>query len=769
MKNWKEFIIKLVTKNSLLCIVISSLIALGLISQAPKLKSDFSYRIWFMEDDPLLKKFDAFERQFGNDENVAIVIHSPDGIFDKESVEIIQKITEKMWLAPDVIRVDSLSNHNYTQTEGDDIFVDPFLPVGEELTKEYLELKKQQALKDEMIPNFLLSKNAKTALIYAKMKPALERIPMYKDTVDYTRSVLAEVNDGNHEFHITGSASINVTFQEVSEDDLKVMMPILIFLVILFLSYSFRGIGGVVYSFLIIVVTILSTLGFAVTQGFTFNVMISSVPTTLIAICIADAIHVLMSYFIFLKQGYKSDDALAATLNKNLTPTLLTSITTSIGFFSLAPTKIVPVANMGVMDGFGTLMAWFFTVFLVLPLLKFFPLRNVKVWEHRKGKGEDYIHPKALAFTLWIQKFRKHIIAVSILLVGASVYIALKSDVNSDPYNFFTENVPLKIANDTMERELGGSMGAELAIDSGVEDGVKDPEFLKKVEKLQAWLLEHGYIKKVVSILDIIKGMNRSLNSGTEEFYKIAESKNVIAQQLFLYTMSLPQGMDINNRITLDNRMTRMTIMQDIHDSKTVLAEFEKWENYAKSIGLNAHVTGKLPLYQKMNGYIVSTYFTSISMALFLVSIIMIFVFRSIKLGMISMIPNTVPLIIGAAIMYLLGKDIDMGTVVITAVCLGIAVDDTIHFLANYKKHISNGNSVVDAIAKTLTYTGPALILTTIILVCGFGTFMFATFIPNVNFGVMTAVILTGALVTDFTLLPAILLPNAKSEDKSNA
>jgi predicted RND superfamily exporter protein len=769
MKNWKQIIIDLVTKKSILCIVISSLIALGLISQAPKLKSDFSYRIWFMKDDPLLKKFDAFERQFGNDENVAIVIHSPNGIFDKESVEIIQKITEKMWLAPDVIRVDSLSNHNYTQTQGDEIFVDPFLPEGEDLNPEYLEIKKQQALNDEIMPKYLVSENAKTAMIYAKMKPALEKIPMYKDTVDYARSVLAEVNDGEHEFHVTGSASINVTFQEVSEEDLKVMMPILILLVILFLSYSFRGIGGVIYSFLIIGVSIMATFGFAVTQGYTFNVMISSVPTTLIAICIADVIHVLMSYFIYLKQGYDTDNALTATLNKNLTPTLLTSVTTSIGFFSLAPTKIVPVANMGVMDGFGTLMAWFFTIFLVLPLLKFFPLKNVKVWEHRKGKGEDYIHPKALAFTLWIQRFRKQVIAVSLILVAGSVYLALKSDVNSDPYNFFTEEVALKIANDTMERELGGSMGAELAVDSGVEDGVKDPEFLRKLEKLQNWLLEHGYIKKVVSVLDIIKGMNRSLNGGKEEFYSIADSKNVIAQQLFLYTMSLPQGMDINNRITLDNRMTRMTIMQDIHDSKTVLAEFEKWENYAQSIGLKAHVTGKLPLYQKMNGYIVNTYFTSISMALFLVSLIMVFVFRSFKLGMISMIPNTVPLIIGAAIMYLLGKDIDMGTVVITAVCLGIAVDDTIHFLANYKKHIANGDTVVDAIAKVLTYTGPALILTTIILVCGFGTFMFATFIPNVNFGVMTAVILTGALVTDFTLLPAILLPNAESDDKSKA
>lgn len=761
-QKWTAAIIDFVLTKSKISIVLVLIIIGGLISQVPKLKEDFSYRIWFSEDDPLLAKFDAFERKFGNDENVAILIETPNGVFTKESVELIQKITEKMWLAPSVIRVDSLSNHNFTEATEDELKVDPFLPEGDELSEEYLARKKQLAMKDEVIPQYLMSSDAKSAMIFAKMKPALEEIPMYKDTLDYARNLEKEFGDGKHKFHIAGSAAINVTFQEVSEHDMKTMLPILLGLVVLFLIYSFRGIGGVIYAFMIIAFSILAAFGIGAASGFTFNVMLSAVPSTLIAICIADIVHVLMSYAIFRKQGQKNIEAIRSSLDKNLMPTLVTSISTAIGFFSLAPAKIIPIANMGMMNGYGTILAWFVTIFLAIPLLKYFPLKNIKEDETSETKTSDYIGAKSKAYTKFLVRFRIPVLISMILLTIGSFVIALDSEVNSDPYEYFTHKVPLRVANETMEKDIGGSMGAEIELDSGSVDGVKDPEFLRKAEQFQNWLMDQYYVSKVVGVLDIIKGMNRSLNAGQQEFYKLEDDQNVIAQQLFLYTMSLPQGMDLNNRITLDNQQTRMTVLMNIHDSKTVLEEFDKWEAYAKSIGLNASVSGKVPLYQKMNGYIVETFFESMGMALVLVSILMIIIFKSWKIGLLSMIPNAVPIVIGGAIMHLLNIPIDMGTVVIISCCLGIAVDDTIHFLANYLKHRRDGYSSQDSIAKVLTFTGPALVLTTVILICGFGTLAFATFNPNINFGIMTAIVLGTALIVDFTLLPAILLSGKK-------
>ncbi|MFK8137995.1 MAG: RND family transporter [Bdellovibrionales bacterium] len=743
-------------------ILFSVLVAGIMIPMAAKMSSDFSYRIWFHEGDPLLERFDAFERRFGNDENMVIIIHSENGVFDKKSVQKIQQFTEDMWRAPNVIRVDSISNHNFTSVDGDSLSIDPFLPDDIELSETYLLERKKTALKDETINGYLLSPDAKTAVIYARMKPALDKIPTYQDTTDYIREKAKIYQDEEDQVMVTGSASINVTFQEVSVKDMEKMVPILILLVILFLIYAFRGLAGVLLPSVVIIFTIGATFGFGGAQGITFNVMLSAVPNTLIAICIADVVHILMTYVLYRKQGIENSRAVRMTLDKNFVPTFLTTLSTMIGFFSLIPAKIAPISEMGILDGFGTLMAWFFTIFLVIPLLVLFPFRKVKV-DEESLEGER-IHPLALRYSKWIQSKRMPIIIIGSIIVIGSFFTALKNQVNSDPFEYFTDDVPLKIANKKMESAIGGSMGAQIVFESGIEDGVKDPEFIKKMEQVQKTILERPFVTQMVSITDILKNLNRSLNGGNQDQYILADDRETIAQQLFLYTMSLPQGMDINDQITLKNDAARVSVLMNIHDSKRVLAEFAEWEKLAAEQGISAKVTGKIPLYQNMNGYVVETFFTSISMALLLVCILMILVFKSWKLGLISMIPNTVPLIIGGALMYLLSKPIDMGTVVVIAVCLGIAVDDTIHFLANFKKYISKGKSPVEAIALVFSYTGPALLLTTLILVVGFGTFIFAQFLPNVNFGIMTATILVTALVCDFTLLPAILLPKNKTK-----
>lgn len=772
LRNIAEILKVQIIKKPVLFIILSIITAGILIPPVVNMKADFSYRIWFDEEDPLLKRFDAFERQFGNDESVAVMVYKKGGIFNKDSIEKIRNLTDQLWYVPKVIRVDSLTNHNYTQAVKDELMVDPFIPDDVELSQEFLDAKKNIAINDETMPMYLISQDAEAAMLYARMKPELEgKFPNYKSSVDKIREIVAEIfKDDEHKVFVSGSSTINVTFEEVSRSDLKTMIPVLISLIIIFLIVIFRGISGVVYPFVIIILSIGAAFGIGSLSHMTFNVMLSAIPNTLIAICIADIVHILMSYMQYRRLGHDNKESVKRTLDKNLVPTLLTSLSTAIGFFSLAPAKIIPIANMGVLAGAGTLTAWIFTIFFILPLMVLFPAKS-KNYDakhiHKNNNGKEVPFSWALKFTLWLQLKRNSIIMVSIITVIASFYLGLQNEVNSDPYKYFTDNVPMKHANDFLEAELGGSMGAQMVIDSKKADGIKDPVFLQNLEKFVKYLESKKYVTRVVSVLDILKSMNRSLNGGRQEEYRIADTKDIVAQELFLYTMSLPQGMDLNNRVTLNNDATRLTIMMNIHDSKTVLEEFDKWENKLKEFNLEGNVTGKIPLYQKMNGYVVNTFFTSISMALILVSILMILVFGSWKIGLLAMIPNTVPLIIGSALMYLLGKPLDMGTVIITSVCLGIAVDDTIHFIANYRKYIKNGYSPVDAVANVFSYTGPALVLTTVILVVGFGTFMFADFLPNVNFGIMTATILSTALIVDLTLLPALLLPK-KVESKNN-
>ena len=298
----------------------------------------------------------------------------------------------------------------------------------------------------------------------------------------------------------------------------------------------------------------------------------------------------------------------------------------------------------------------------------------------------------------------------------------------------------------------------EIVLDSGVEDGFKEPAFLKKVDDFQTWLDTLPFVTSSTSIVDILKAMNQSLNEDRAEAYRLPNTKNGIAQQFLLYTMSVPQGMDVNDRVTVKNDAIRMTSAWDIHDSATVINAIDEVEAKARSLGLNAHITGKAQLWQRMNPYVVNTFVTSLSIAIVTMSLLMVVVFRSVKLGLLAMLPNTLPLIFGAALLVLIGQDLDMGAVIAFSFCLGIAVDDTVHFMSNYARMTREGKAAHESIAQIFTHTAPALLTTTIILVLAFGAFMFASFLPNRNFGLFVAVILSLALIADLTLLPALLM-----------
>jgi predicted RND superfamily exporter protein len=260
-----------------------------------------------------------------------------------------------------------------------------------------------------------------------------------------------------------------------------------------------------------------------------------------------------------------------------------------------------------------------------------------------------------------------------------------------------------------------------------------------------------------MSIVDVLKATHRSLNGDAPDSYVLASDRETISQELFLYTMSLPQGMDLNDRVSLKNDALRMTVLWTIPTSSEVMAQVAVIEQKAKEIGLDAHVTGKNLLWQSINRRVVDSFIDSFFSAAVSISLIIIVALRSFKLGILAMIPNLVPLVFTGAFLYLMGQPLDVGTVVVASVVLGIAVDDTIHILAHFKRARFAGLSPQEALIDVFAHTSPALISTTAILAAGFGVFAFATFMPNVYFGVLTAMTLVVAALIDFMLTPVLL------------
>lgn len=733
-----------------------------LASGLPKITADFSYRIWFEESNPRLQAFDSFERKFGSDDVGVIGVHSPNGVFTKNTAQLLIDLTVDLWLVPETIRVDSLANFNWVHGEGDDILVDPFLPNDMEITDELLAQRASVAKDHRNIKGYLVSDDLNTSLIYLSLKPSLKGNPDYelvstklRETIDKYKN--SDKYGSDHEFYITGAPALTFGFQESSQNDMQKLVPLVFLITLIFLALFFRNVSGVLLPLLVIVPSIIGTLGFAGWIGIEMNVLTSIVPQFLIALSIAVIVHVLVSFYQFMSKGMKKNDALQLAIEKNLTPTLLTSISTAIGFMSFMTSSMPPIARMGILAGFGTLFAWVFSFFIVVPLIRLIP-GKYKAAESKSH--EDVLKPteRSYLFADMILNNRKSIIGAFILFCFMSAYFAAQTRVSSDPFEYFDKSYDLSIANHFVEDNVGGSMGIETVIESGKAEGVKSPDFLQRASQFQDWLDGHEFITKTVSIVDILKEMNQTLSGGEKSQYVLADNQELISQQLFLYTMNLPQGMDINNRVTIENDAIRLTAMTTEHDSADFMNFIDEMEEKAGEFGLKAWVTGKGPLYQSNNELVVNSFLISLSLAVFLVALLLLYGLKSVKMGLISVVPNTIPLLIGSGFVYLYGATLDIGTVIVGSVCLGIAVDDTIHFLANYQAFRSSGDSPRESIAKVFTNTVPALITTTVVLVAAFGCFVFATFVPNQNFGLFVAFILTIALISDLIFLPALLV-----------
>ncbi|MCC7441412.1 MAG: MMPL family transporter [Bdellovibrionales bacterium] len=724
-----------------------------------RLGTDFSYRIWFRADDPLLARFDAFERRFGNDDQAFVAVHSPSGLFDAESAALLRRMTEEMWQLPEVIRVDSLANYSWVHADGDDILVEPFLgEEGTELSGSFLAERKAIALRDETIPNYLMSADAKTALLYATIQPTLEGTPDYqKITVALKALADKHASQGDHRIYVAGTSTLSDSFREATEHDLSRLVPITLLVIVVFLWFSFRSLAAVGATLVVVFTTILATLGTYGWVGMKFNNTTAIVPQILIAVAVADSVHLLVTYLKAINAGKSRRAAAEYSLVKNFAPTVLTSVTTAVGFFSFAQAKIVPIASMGIGAGMGTIYAWVLTALFIAPMMVLLPMKSSLAAE-TESEADERIAPSIDRFTRGIERHSRKIVALGVLVAASAAVFASRNIANSDPFEYFADDYHLSVANDFIEKEVGGGLGVEIVIDSGGADGIKDPAWLRKVEEFQGWVETLPKVTKVVSLVDILKSMNRALNAGKQEAYRLPDSRETVAQLLFLYSMSLPQGMDLNNRITVENDALRMTAMSSEHGSNEAVALFKRVEQRGAELGLNVQVTGKGPHYQEMNGYVVPTFTGSVLWSTLLISLIMIFALRSLKLGLVSMIPNLLPNVVGAAVVYLLGLHLDVGTVVVASVCLGIAVDDTIHFLVNYARAVRTGSTAREAVAWVYQNTGNAMMVTTLVLVASFGTFVLADFTPNANFGKLVAIVLTVALVCELFLTSALLI-----------
>lgn len=736
--------------------VLIPLITLALGLQLKNIEFEGSYRIWFGKDSQELKKYDSFRAVFGNDDSIIIVFSDENGVMNKKALATIDRLTNKLWETQHIARVDSLTNYQYVHAsdeDPDDILIENFIENIDTLTSQELKEKEEIARKEEMLVNRIISEDGKTTMIVGRLTPKAGNI--FGALKQVNRVVEQYVKEEKHKtgysFYLAGGPVLNMTFSSLGKYDITTFTPIILIISMILLWVIFRRPSGMLLSISVVIFTFIIVLATQVLLGYKLNNFTANMPVFIIAIGIADAMHLYWIYLMGRRKGLDNHTAIHYSIEKNFLPIFLTSVTTAVGFASLSISSIVPIETLGLATANAALLAFVLTILFVPAVLA---IINPKVKEKEIKKVQEKRSPFARRYAGFIVRHDIKIILASVLVFGAIGLGLSKIKVDSNTVRYFREDVPFRQTVNIIEARLTGPMSYEVVIDSKTEDGIKSPEFMKTVERFSKEFKDkYPDVRHTSSLVDVVKKFNEVMR-GTKE---VPDNQNLIAQYLLLYSLSLPQGMEINDKMDVNEQFLRLSTSMNIVDTSLDLEMIEWAERWWDNTHYSASVNGQTIMFAHMQHDVTDTLIQSITLAISVVSIMMLFIFKSFKMVPLFIIPNVLPIVLVVGVMGWLGMTIDIGVAISGAIIIGVAVDDTIHFLVKYKEARQKGYNFKDALTYVMQYAGSAIIFTTIILSISFTIFSFSQFIPNVNFGIVTAIALLIAVLVDLIMLPAIL------------
>jgi predicted RND superfamily exporter protein len=750
MKNYIDFLYKF--RWAIVFMV--PLIVIMLASSLKHLEIDGSYRIWFEKDAKILKEYDAFRDEFSNDDGIVIVFQDKEGIFNKKALSSIQRLTEALWEMPHIDRVDSITNYQHVHSEAerpDDVLVDDFIMEDlSEATPAYLQNRKEVATHDSIITDSFISKDGTTTMIFARLEPnANEHGDISAEMMGYlTPLIETESNNTGYKYWLNGGPPMTQAFVDIAGSDAMIFTPLVFLSSMILLFLLFRRVSGALIPLAVVLFTFLSVLAVQTLLGYKLNNFTANIPVFIVAIGIADAVHIYSVWLMGKKEGKENIEAVYSSLQKNFLPILLTSLTTTVGFSTLAISKVVPVATLGIATASGAVLAFVISVVwmpAVLLLLK----KPIKSGDLEKSQIKSY------GYGNFIVRNDKKIILIGTLItliIGTGLAFV---KVDSNTIRYFDKDVEIRKSAEFTMDNLTGSMSYILLVDSGQTDGIKEPEFLRTIEKFYTDYQKTfpKDVRDMISLMDTIKRYNEIMNHKNE----IPDDRNLVAQYLLLYSMGLPQGKEITDQMDFDQRKLRINVLTNIVDTSKDM----KMINYAKEwwakTPYRLTLTGQTAMYAYMQKDITDTLIYSLSLTILIVSLMMLLIFKRLKILWILLLPNLLPVVLVIGMMGWLGLTIDMGVAIAGAIIIGVAVDDTIHFLVKYFDARKRGLGMAETFDEVLHYAGRAILFTTVVLSLSFSMFVFSTFTPNQNFGVVTATALAIALIIDLIYLPALL------------
>lgn len=786
IENGFESFARVIYRNGVKTILLVAALAALAVSQLPGIAIDTSTEGFLHEDDPTLLEYNAFREQFGRDEMIIIALNPPE-VFDMGFMEKLRALHSDLRdSVPHLDDITSLVNARNTRGEEDSLVVEDLFEGWPESEAE-LAAKKKRALSNPLYKNLLVSEDGAFTTVVIKTNAYSSRgggediLSGFEETgapgagerkfltdeensavVRAVREVMERHRSPEFSMYLAGSPVVTDTLKRSMLRDMKRFMALVLASMAALLFVMFRRASGVVLPLVVVAFSLFTTLGLMAASGVPLKLPTQILPSFLLAVGVGASVHILAIFYRRFDGTGDKEDALAHAMGHSGLAVVMTSLTTAGGLISFATAEIAPIADLGLFASAGVMASLFYTVVLLPALISLLPLK-VRRPARPGDSGRVTLVDRALSGIGAFATGRPALIlAVSAVLIALSITGASRIRFSHNVLGWLDEKLGVRVATEKIDSELRGSISMEVVLDTGRTNGLYEPETLKALDRLgesaKAYTNGDVFVGKTLSVADILKEIHRALNEDRTEFYTIPGDRELIAQEFLLFENSGSD--DLEDVVDSQFSKARFTLKVPFLDAIAYSGFMEDIEGLFKSAlgdDVRITVTGLLPLLSRTLYNVMLSMAKSYAIAAVVITLLMLLLIGELRLGLLSMVPNLAPIALTLGIMGWSGLPMDMFTMLVGSIAIGLAVDDTIHFMHNFRRYFAETGDVGRAVHLTLQGTGRAMLVTSCVLSLGFFIFMFSSMNNLFRFGLLTGLTIVFALLADYLIAPALI------------
>ncbi|EGR3221310.1 RND transporter [Vibrio parahaemolyticus] len=748
---------KIPTKYSLLVLLATIFLIIIATIGGKNLYFRGDYDIFFDGTNKQLLAFDEIQTTFAKTDNLAIVIAPEDGdIFTPQTLSLIQKITVDAWQVPYSSRVDSIANYQHTEAFDDDLLVEDLLYSEYELTPERISKVKSIALSEPVLKSALVSEKGDVTVVNITVQlPEMDKTAEVEEVVSSINAMIDRYQRAYPDvtFHKAGIIAMNHAFMTAAQDDSSTLVPTMLVVILVFLTIMLRSILSVIATLIVIIGSVMATMGISGWAGMFLSTATVNVPTLIMTLAVADCVHVIATMRQSMKNGFTKVQSIERSIALNFVPILITSVTTAIGFLMMNMSDSPVLRDFGNLSALGVMVACFLSVTLLPALLKLLPI-HVKM---ETSQDQKHVMDRLGDFVI---SQRRALLPLSVAVIVVCASLIPLNKVNDESVEYFGQRNEFRQAADFMEERISGMTNISIAIKTNESQGIAAPDFLNTIGEFSSWLRDQPETDHVATLADVYKRLNKNMHGDDEAYYLLPQERELAAQYLLLYEMSLPYGLDLNNQINVDKSSIKMVLtVANLGSVELVDLENRIYQWFAEHAPQYQVVASSPSLmFAHIGETNMASMLSTLPITLVLISALLIFALRSVRLGLISLMPNIAPAVIGFGLWALISGEINLGLSVVVTLTLGIVVDDAVHFLSKYQRARREGQTAEQAVRYAFHTVGRALWITTVVLVAGFSVLAMSSFRLNADMGQLSAIVIFIALVVDFLFLPTLLM-----------